>query len=927
MTNAKRIFELLPLLLGFFSALCIILSSPVLPPFFIVVSVACLAIFVCFVLVFRKRLWRRRTFFLNSSVSFKWRLIVPVVLSFLFSGLYFLFYFHGFYSSWWPEAGKRDYRITAEVVSVTLSAEKSQTSDLNAAVVRLPRYTLRLLSVDGQSISAFPESLVRVGVFSQQVGQQDENSAFNQLKNTTSLQHGQVISALARLGQVTGFENQFGFNYRRWSITNNVKATGYLKTNHLLANSKISYGQRVSHRLSRYIETLKNRGFILALTLADRRWLTTEQQKDLQTLGLSHLFAISGLHIMLLFSFSLMAINGLCSALRVTLLLPYRWVLSTLFVWYYIVLIGSPVTAVRAGLLILLFVSLKLSYRRIEGFRLLLLVAAISLLFKPFWLLSAAWQMSFFAVFSILLFTRIWPYTTNDEVQEHYLKPDKSTSLKQDSGSSNTRLLRWRRRIWFLRKLRYKVLYFSALQLWLSVMLAPIVIYWFGIFSPWSLITNLLAIPLFSVFIVPLAFLGTLLALMDFTFAADVFVLLDRSLSLLWQILKWMTFNADSPVYISANVTPFVLYVVLLVLAIGKLWGNIRARFGTFISLLRNRLSLCFPLPKKRWLIGCCSALAISFLLILVTVQMSADNSRFSSNSQKSTLLTVLDVGQGTSVMFNQGERAMLFDLGPIYPSGFNATESVIKPNLVGKGIKVLDSVVVSHLDADHKGDIGTLASWQMNLVVNGCAGDVIDFSAAITNSIKSWQNLHVEYIWPRHLDVERFSQQGSQTGEKRELSRNDLSCMIKVTETETGVSVLFTGDISKEIETYLVHQHKLGDINLQADILIAAHHGSRLSNSFPFLFRVNPKIVVFTTGAQNRFGFPHEEVIKRVEKLKARYYTTSDHGEVSINLSSRAVERFVNGELNDVDINYQLSSTTPFWKRQNPFSFQAQIR
>ncbi len=93
------------------------------------------------------------------------------------------------------------------------------------------------------------------------------------------------------------------------------------------------------------------------------------------------------------------------------------------------------------------------------------------------------------------------------------------------------------------------------------------------------------------------------------------------------------------------------------------------------------------------------------------------------------------------------------------------------------------------------------------------------------------------------------------------------------------GISFLFTSDIGKEAEWYLIAQRA----NLRSTVLKVAHHGSLTSTSEQFLAAVNPEIAVISVGTDNRFALPRTEVVDRlVTRLgNDRIYFTSTHGTI----------------------------------------------
>ena len=90
---------------------------------------------------------------------------------------------------------------------------------------------------------------------------------------------------------------------------------------------------------------------------------------------------------------------------------------------------------------------------------------------------------------------------------------------------------------------------------------------------------------------------------------------------------------------------------------------------------------------------------------------------------------------------------------------------------------------------------------------------------------------------------------------------------------------MLFTGDIEKEAEDTILEEN----INIDADILKIAHHGSKTSTTDKFLSKVNPKIALIGVGENNNFGHPSEDVITRLNNKHINIYRTDMYGEIEI--------------------------------------------
>ena len=127
--------------------------------------------------------------------------------------------------------------------------------------------------------------------------------------------------------------------------------------------------------------------------------------------------------------------------------------------------------------------------------------------------------------------------------------------------------------------------------------------------------------------------------------------------------------------------------------------------------------------------------------------------------------------------------------------------------------------------------------------------------------------------------DVEFLLLPGAERGDN-----NDRSCVLRIA--AGGHAVLLPGDVTRKRELQLVESW--GDM-LAADVLVAAHHGSRSSTGPTFLYRVAPAHVVFSAGYRNRFGHPHPQVVRLIEQQGATLHDTAAMGAVCLRLSATA--------------------------------------
>ena len=116
----------------------------------------------------------------------------------------------------------------------------------------------------------------------------------------------------------------------------------------------------------------------------------------------------------------------------------------------------------------------------------------------------------------------------------------------------------------------------------------------------------------------------------------------------------------------------------------------------------------------------------------------------------------------------------------------------------------------------------------------------------------------------------------------------NDNSCVINISDGK--YSVLLTGDISRKVEKSLIANTDIAT-KLQADVIIAPHHGSKTSSSSRFIEAVSPDAVIFSAGFLNRWHMPNQAVLTRYQEFNVTSYSTAKHGMIQIKIAQQGLE------------------------------------
>lgn len=213
------------------------------------------------------------------------------------------------------------------------------------------------------------------------------------------------------------------------------------------------------------------------------------------------------------------------------------------------------------------------------------------------------------------------------------------------------------------------------------------------------------------------------------------------------------------------------------------------------------------------------------------------------------------DVGQGSAILVRTARHTLLHDTGPRQGAS-SAAQRVLLPLLRAQGER-LDTVVVSHDDSDHAAGLPVLARAfpRADLLASF---DTLPATARTATRCEAgqaweWDGVRFQVLHPRAEDYGAGWQD------------NAMSCVLKVTAAGAdGPRVaLLTGDISAREEARLAQEHP----DLKADVLVAAHHGSKTSTSASWLDLLEPRQVVIQSGYRNRYGHPAPTVLARLEE------------------------------------------------------------
>lgn len=226
--------------------------------------------------------------------------------------------------------------------------------------------------------------------------------------------------------------------------------------------------------------------------------------------------------------------------------------------------------------------------------------------------------------------------------------------------------------------------------------------------------------------------------------------------------------------------------------------------------------------------------------------------------------LTVIDVGQGLSVLVRTAGHSLLYDMGPAIPDGFDAGERAVIPALQGLGVRGLDVGAVSHGDNDHAGGLRAVAAaFPMPLVLAPRGSPVAGNRDCRAGLAWQWDGVRFRVLHP---------------GREFPYLGNEAACVLRI-ESAHG-NALLTGDVGHYVERKLLAEAPL---QLRNDVVLVPHHGSDGSSDAAFVAATGAKLALVSSGADNRFRHPRPPVVQRWCEAGAEVLDSARSGAIRV--------------------------------------------
>lgn len=378
-----------------------------------------------------------------------------------------------------------------------------------------------------------------------------------------------------------------------------------------------------------------------------------------------------------------------------------------------------------------------------------------------------------------------------------------------------------------------KIYIWLKLQIVIAIGMLPLNLIFFGKSSIIAPVANIIAIPWISFIVLPLSILATCLALSIHNAGSVMLHIAEQSFAYLWPFLAKL---AQLPSY-AWQVPEQYLSLTVICASLGIIW-----------------LFMPRGVPS-RWL-GILGLIPLFSVQPIVIPQGQAE-------------FTLLDVGQGLSAVIRTQRHVLVYDTGAKLSDNFDLGTRVVAPYLQTLGVKEIDTLLISHADNDHIGGAhGLLNKFKAKNIITNDTIHLANYQLSGCIAGQSWQWDEVTFTI-LHPTVEIINKK-----------RNDQSCVLMVQAGEH--KLLLTGDIEKQAEKQLIQRYGQ---QLQADIMLVPHHGSKTSSSIEFLHTVQPKYALIPVGYKNQYGHPKADVLQRYNDLQISLLRSEYHGAISFRL------------------------------------------
>ena len=577
------------------------------------------------------------------------------------------------------------------------------------------------------------------------------------------------------------------FNYRTYLYSINIHYILKPKT-YSKIKKKIPIIYNIKRNLIAYFSNFKSNKYLLTFILGCNYEIDTDVLSSYNKNGISHLFALSGMHVSMLTCILLLILTKIMKEKK-------AYLICSLFLIFYLFLTGFSKSIVRAAFLFFFLTFKKIFNVNLDIKKIYIIFTCFILILNPYNIYNNAFLFSYIISFSLICFGDIINQYKN------YL---------------------------------VKIFITSLISFLVGIPISVNASFELNLISP---ILNIFFVPIISIIIFPLTLLTSIIPLIDHI--TYFMITLIEKISLICSNIT--IFKVIMP---HMNIAQIIIYYFILVIS--------------FIFIRKRQYKYLF--------------LLIIYLLYLNKINYFRNY----------TQLTVIDIGQGDSILINlpNNKGTFLIDTGGKYGSNYSYAINIIIPYLKSLGIKKIDYLILTHGDFDHVGEaINIINNFKVkNVIMNSGHNNRLENEIITLLKIK---NISYQQISKYTLRYNGYS--FNFINDINSQNENDDSLIMFTT--ISNYNLLFTGDASIRNEEYLLKTYNLPHI----DILKVGHHGSNTSSSIKFIKKINPSISLISVGLNNKFKHPHLETLNNLSN--SNIYRTDIDGSIVLKIKNNKLK------------------------------------
>ena len=587
--------------------------------------------------------------------------------------------------------------------------------------------------------------------------------------------------------------------------------------------------------------TPKKAGLVIAMTLGNKSDLDENIKSDFRTSGIAHLLSISALHV------SLVGVS-IYKLLKRKLGVFYAGIISSFIMLSYLIITGNGISCRRAVIMIICLIVADNIGRCNDLITTISLSILVLVIDNPYVLCNTGFLLSFLAMAGIAF---LYPILFNEDRIFIFIK----RSGRRDKG--------------IILNIFEKIIDMGILSFSIQIMTLPAIL-WTNFETPiYSVILNIIVIPLMSLLMVS-AFLSGLIGIaflnISLIFSGVCNFILD-----LYLVLVKINLSLWHSILVTGRprIRTIVIYYILIVffVIIYKLIYD--DYFEKYVHIFQ-RLIMC---------------LLVLFILNLFSLHYVL---------AKGLNISMIDVGQGDCILLTCKNETFLFDAGSSDLA--DVYKYRIESALLCRGIDRINTITISHFDADHVN--GIISLLESNKIKVGTIA--IPNSSCITNN----DNFKKIKDLSKKLNIRLIAVNSGLIIANKKIDGLDfkITCLHPSTSfnlddaNEISASYLINygnfkmltiGDAGSVGEACIMENAKSLAIDIRdVDLLKVGHHGSKTSSSFAFVNTIKPDIGLISCGVNNRYKHPNKETLDTFSQFNTKLFISSECGQTNINVS-----------------------------------------